>query len=230
MTTPTVKLNASAIGGVIQTANSGNVSVQSDGTITVNAADVPALLAAGCTYVQGTTRFYTTPVAAPAVANVNLLYSSAALSNGTLAVAAQPDVPRQAQAIVIPGTLAVTAGVLTLTYVANDGTTTVDALSVVTAASTTLTVFTTKGVVTMTSQVLSAVAGGVSPTIQIGTNGVLAVPINPNDQDVTLIREYNDGAAATQGTIAAFGLVTPHVAPNGTHTFTFGYTTLTPGT
>jgi hypothetical protein len=221
----TVKLNASAIGGTIQTQNSGTVQVASDGTITVNAADVPDMLKAGCTYINSDCRFYTPP-GAPAAANASLLFASAACTNGTKAVAAQPDVPRPVQAIFYPGTTAVTAGTLALTYVANDGTTVTDTFSLITAASTNLTLNSSKGVVSMTSQVVAAMAGGTSPAVKIGTTATLALPVPPGVQDVALIFE-NDAGTLSLGTTSG-SLWTPVTAPNATVTYTAGYTFIAP--
>lgn len=219
----TVLLNASAVGGVINTQNTGVVQVPANGIISVDPRDVSDLLRLGCTIVANKAKMQA--IAAPLTASSSRLFASAALSAGTLAIAAQVDVARQVQAVVNPGTLAITNGVLSLTYVANDGTTQTDNLNLVTAASTNVTVKSTKGVQQMVKQVVTAVTGGVTPGIQIGINAYLAVPVDPGAGNFAEVAEYLDGlSVATMGTAAPNGLITPATAPNGTHNYVFGYT------
>ena len=161
--------------------------------------------------------------AAVASANAALLFASAALSNGTKAVAAQVDVPRQVQAVVNPGTLAITAGNLALTYTANDGTTVTDNFNLITALSTNLTMQSSKGVLHMTSQIVTGLVGGATPGIQIGTNATLAVPVDPGAEGISFLKENLDGADSTIGTPGVNGLIAPNTAPNATHTYGWGY-------
>jgi hypothetical protein len=65
-------------------------------------------------------------------ATAGRIVASVALANGALAIANQPDTARQVDARVDPGAAAITAGTLTVTYAANDGTAAqVDVLSLV---------------------------------------------------------------------------------------------------
>lgn len=214
----------SPIGGPIQTANSGTVYPNSQGIITVSSADVGDLVKAGCVNINLNHNFYT-PGSAPAAASAGLFFASAALSNGTLAIAAQADVPRPATAIINPGTLAITAGTLALTYSANDGTTAqVDSFPLNTAVSTNLTLQTTKGVEIMSSMVVAGLSGGATPGVQIGTTLALALPVAPQPFALALTKEVHTGANATLGTLVGTnGIVNPSTAPNGTITYGFGY-------
>jgi hypothetical protein len=209
--------------------NSGNVAAGSDGTFTIDVRDIPFAYESG--YVPARTDFrqyYTTT--APAAASAGLLFASAALSNGTKAIAANVDYMREVKAVVIPGTTAITAGTLTLTYDANDGTASqVDALDLSTAVSTTKTLAASKGVMRMRSQIVTALAGGASPTFYIGTTASLALPIAPGAQNAAIISEMLDAAIVTvanAGTLSNAGIYTPNSAPNGTLKFGVNYTTI----
>src|SRR5215472_5727949 len=136
--------------------------------------------------------------------------SPLALGNTSLTIANQPDVVRQCQIRVDPGTSAITAGICTVTCGAQ-----VDALSLVTATSTLLNVPFTKGAMTVASAVLTGLTGGTSPKIQIDTTASLAVPIPPNCADVTIIKEITNSAdsSANLGTLTTAGnLDTAHRA------------------
>jgi hypothetical protein len=235
----TVKMFAPAgSGGSIQTNNSGTVFVQSDGTVTVNALDALTLIALGYQFAVSDHRCYSTPlwgssasvVAGMPAANATIIAGSAALSNGSVTISAQPDVPRQLQFVVIPGTSAITAGSLTVTYVGNDGQTHADALSLVTAASTNSTITTTWGVETLTSAVVAGLTGGASPTLMGGTNNAIAVPLPPRAVDFALTKVLVDGVNSTTTTVTtSTGLVTLATAPNGLHQYGLGYSFVYPG-
>lgn len=224
----TVLVQAPAGTGSVQAPGTGQVyTPNANGQFLADPIDLRFLVINGFVISGAHTRFvrYTNVAAA----NVNLLFSSAALSNGTKAIAAQPDYPRRAQAIIIPGTLAITAGLLTLSYIANDGSNQVDVLDITTALSVTKTVQTSKGVVAMTSQIITNVAGGASPTIQIGTNNQLAVPVNPGPDSITIIKELDNSASQTTPTATgSYGFVTPQNAPAATWSYDFGYTFTSP--
>ena len=96
-----MSIGSANLGSVIQ-GNSGTYSVASDGTFSADTRDVASLLAVGCVYIQAVTKLYgQTP--AVATATVGKFVASTALANGSFTVAAQPDVPRQAQVIVGAG-------------------------------------------------------------------------------------------------------------------------------
>ena len=118
--------SGAGLGGVIQGAY-GNYQPAADGTYTVDTRDVPPLLVAGFSYVKQVTNNYTLPLA-PLAAAVGAIVASGALSNGTVALTAGTDVMRPVDFEVGTGTTAITAGTATITYVGNDGQTTVDAL------------------------------------------------------------------------------------------------------
>ncbi len=206
-----------------------NVNAGSDGTFTIDPRDLAYALGAGYVPARTDFEFYYTPTA-PAAASAGLCFASAALSNGTKAIAANVDVMRPVSAVALPGTAGITAGVLTLTYDANDGTVAfADALSLATAASTTKTVQTSKGVARMRSQVVTGLTGGSSPTFYIGTSADLSVPVPPGAQDAVVVNEWLDGAivaVVNAGTLNAAGKYTANTAPNATHNFGVSYTTL----
>lgn len=158
-------------------------------------------------------------------ASATVLVASVALTNAALTVAASPDVPRQAQAVVNPGTLAITAGALTLVYASSGGVAVTEALSLVTPLSTAKTLVTSRGVSTLTSATVSGLVGGAAPNIQIGTNGVIALPTDANQANITVYAASVDGVSDVLPAQSAtdLHLITPNTAPNGTKSFSFGY-------
>jgi hypothetical protein len=245
-TTQTVRLYAPVgIGGLIQAVN-GTYTVASDGTVTVNAADVQYLVSLGFEYAVTEHNFYTWP-GAPVAASNTVTVSSTSLTVGTLTIAAQPDVPRQLQTIVYPGTSAITAGTLTYVYSANDGTTQTDSFSLTgmasqTAGSAGATLSTTKGVERLTSITIAGLTGGTTPGVAVGTNGYLAVPVAPRFVDFVVTAEKK--VTPTAGTlglsvpsddtvptalITSGALISTTTAPDGTHQLSVGYTYVYPG-
>lgn len=247
-TTATVRMFAPATagGGVISgnSLNAGPYIVGSDGTVTINAADVQYFIGLGYEFAVSDHRVYNTP-GAPVTQNIGVTVSSTSLTVGSLTIAAQPDVPRQLAAIVYPGTTSITAGTLTMVYSANDGTTQTDSLSLVMASQAAGTaggtLSTTKGVERLTSAVVSGLTGGTSPGIQIGTNGYLAVPVPPRFVDFS--PTFEKKVTPTAGTLGltvpsddtvptlytSGGLISPTTAPDGTHQLSFGYNFVYPG-
>lgn len=195
-----------------------------DGIASINLADVSDALRAGWVFIAGVFRLQA--VTTPAAAAVGAVVASAALSNGTLTVIAnKPDVMRQVKTRIDPGTSAITAGTVTNTYVANDGSVTVDVIAMAGIAASTPTTFaSSKGVLSMTSSVVAALAGGTSPKVEISTTATLAVPVDPGTVDFAEVFEATDGTANAVGAVAAGGFITPTTAPNGTHSYSLGYT------
>ena len=218
--------------GAFQGPNSGTVFASTtDNTFSIDVRDLDRALKSGYVPVYKDCRTHVPIVSAPAAATVGAIVASASLTNTTLTIAGNPDAMRGAQMRVDPGTSAITAGVCTVTYAANDGTAAqVDVLSLVTAASTLLTVPFTKGVLTVASAIVTGLVGGHTPKIQIDTNATLAVPIPPGAVDVTILKEVTDGAdsSANLGTLNNSGLWVPHTAPNATHTYGVAYSVIAP--
>ena len=217
--------------GAFQGPNSGSVNAGSDGTFAIDPRDLAFALGAGYVPVRRSSHSFAPMVSAPAAATAGRIVASVALTNTSLTIANQPDTMRKCQVRVDPGTVAITAGICTVTYAANDGTAAqVDALSLVTAASTLLTVPFTKGALTVASAVVTALAGGASPKIQIDTTAALAVPVPPNAVDVTILKEVTAGAdsSATLGTITNAGIWTPNSAPNASATYAVAYSSIAP--
>lgn len=221
-----VKMSFSNVGGTIQGAY-GTYVPGSDGTAEVDTRDVPVMLALGATFVASRGASYQTPVA-PAAAATGQFIASAALSNGALSIANQPDVPRQAQVVIGAGTSALTAGAVSIQYRANDGTTQTDTVSAVVAASGVNTSFLTKGVCHILTAVVSGVAGGASPYIEVNTTTAISVPVDPGAVDFSVTKETINSGDETVGTVSTstLGTITPTTAPNATHTygFMYGYT------
>lgn len=219
------------LGPLLYTNDSGILQVGAGGVVTVNGGgaapfDITALLDAGASYAN--TEMRQVAVTTPAAASAALIVHSVTASAGALTIAAQPDVMRQAFVRIDPGTSAITAGVVTVVYVANDGTTQTDVISLVTAASTVLSTNFSKGVLSVSSATIATnFVGGATPKIQIGTNANLAVPVNQNASNFSLVYEQDD-TTVTLGSGAGYGIVTPVNAPNATHSYSFGYTFVAP--
>ena len=222
-----VQLAGNGFGGVIQ-GQFGNYQAASDGTFTVDSRDVPPLLTQGMSYVKQLSNSYTLPLA-PAAASVGHIVASGALSNGTVAVSAQPDVMRPGTEEVGTGTLPITAGNLAVTYYGNDGQTLTENYSLVCAASTAVTQQMSRGVVSISSIVASGVVGGVSPWLRMSTIAEVSLPVGANAVDVVVTREYDAGATIAIGALGtSLGSITPTTAPNGTVTYSFNYTSISP--
>ena len=217
-----VRLAGNGFGGVVQ-GNWGVYQAASDGTWTVDSRDAPALIAQGMNYLDASFLTYATPLA-PAAAAVAGVVSSGSLSNGTIAVTTQPTVMRPVTFEIGTGTGAITAGTASISYVANDGTTHTDVLSLVCPASSAVTQFLSAGVVTISSITIAGLTGGTSPWVRMSTTAAISLPINPNSVDLTVVREYDAGATVAVGTLSTvLGSITPTTAPNGTVTYSFAY-------
>lgn len=229
MTVATVSLNAASIGGTIFPGGStARIPVPANGQITVPTQDAPVYIAAGAKYTSTNARSQVLS-AAPRAGSAGRIVASVALANGTLTIANQPDVPRQLAVRVDTGTSAITAGNLALTYLANDGTTQVDNISPVAPASTLLTTSTSKGVVSLTSAIVTALAGGASPKVQINDTNSLSVQVDPNFSGVMFNQTVADGAAEGQVAVdSSSASWTPSTTPNGTHTYGAVYSFIAP--
>ena len=222
-----VVLAGNGFGGKVQ-GNFGNYQAATDGSFTVDTRDAPPLLAQGMSYVKQTSNSYTLPLA-PAAASVAGIVSSGALSNGTVAVTANPDTMRPVDVEVGTGTLAITAGSVAVTYVGNDGVSATDTLSLVCALSSAVTQTLSRGVVSISSIVVSGVAGGVSPWLRLSTKAQVSVPVAPGAADFVVTREYDTGATVAVGALStAIGSIAPTNAPNGTRTYSFAYSYTSP--
>lgn len=197
-----------------------------NGFIYVAPNDIVSAINAGWAFAvnEGLKIYAPSPV--PAAANAVATVASVALTNGTLTIAAQPEVPRPLAIRIDPGAAAITAGSLVMTYAANDGTPAqVDTISLVAAVSTPFTTAPSKGVLNLSSAVVSGLVGGSSPKIQIGTTAAISLPTIAGAAGLTVLNEKADGTLETVGAVvASTGQITPTTAPNGTHTYSFGYT------
>ena len=138
---------------------------------------------------------------------------------------------RQLSVRIDPGTAPITAGNVALTYVANDGTTQVDNLSAIAAATLAFSQLSSKGVVSFTSAIITGIAGGASPGVQINDTNSLSVPVDPGFVGFSAFKEYDDTTATAVGTVATLAAsITPQTTPNATHTFTFGTAYTMPNT
>lgn len=224
---PTVQMAGNGFGGLIQGLY-GNYQAASDGTFTVDTRDAVNFLPVGFTYINKSLDYYTTPIV-PLVATIGKVVASGALTNGTAVIAAQPDVMRPITIEVGTGTAAITAGSVAVTYIGNDSQTHVDTFSTVCAASSSTTQTTSYGVVTVSSIVASGVTGGTSPWLRSSTTAALSLPIGVSGVDIVVTREYDAGATIAVGSLGvSIGSIYPTTAPNGTASYSFGYSYASP--
>jgi hypothetical protein len=223
----TVQMAGNGFGGVVQ-GNYGTYQSGSDGTFTVDVRDAPAMLVLGMTYVNLVTDHMNLSFA-PAAATIGAIVASGALSNGTVAVTANPDVPRVVNVEVGAGTSAITAGTVSVTYTGNDGVKATEALSLVTAANASTTQALSRGVVTISSITVSGLAGGASPWLRMSTTSALSMPVAKGTVDFAVIREWDANVTAAIGTLSpVLASISPTNPPNATRTYSFIYTYVTP--
>lgn len=224
-----VKMNLTGLGSVVQ-GNFGTYVPGVSGVVNVDSRDSAALLAAGAVYVNFEFSSYGPIVAA--TATIARLVASATLANGAVAVANQPDVPRQGRIVIFTGTTNITAGTVSIPYVGNDGSQTTDTFSLVGTASTNITFFTSKGIVSLQTGTIAALAGGASGGIQIDTTSAISVPVNPGTSlaNVSFLKEVIETGNETVGTVSTVTLatITPTTIPNSTHTYALFYTAQAP--
>lgn len=210
--------------------------IAADGTVGVDPSYVPVLLRAGFKVAALRHVTYNTP-GSPAAKAVGAGVASVALANGTLTVAGQPSMARQYELRVDPGAAAITAGVATVTYTANDGSTQVDVLSLITGSGVLKTIKTSKGVEHLTSAIVTGLAGGSTPKVELNTNDTIALPIPLQVGSISVTREsvistttigISTGANEAVGTQGDNGLITPTTIPNSTQQLSFGYSYYAP--
>lgn len=220
MTDILVSLDASQIGGtIIPGGAEARKVVGPTGVITVKGIDAPSFVQAGAKFIQAQ-QIQSSGIIAPRAASAGRVVASTSLANGTLSIANQPDTPRQLVAVFDPGTVAISAGDLALTYVANDGTTQVDHISPVTPASTIKSTTTSKGVVSLTSAIVTALAGGASPLVQVNDTNSLSMIVPPYFSGFALTRAFADGVVnGTTAVASSAASYTPSTTPNATHTY-----------
>ena len=222
-----VQLAGNGFGGIVQ-GNFGNYQAASDGSFTVDAQDVPALLARGMSYVKQSSSSYTLPLP-PAAATIATIVASGALSNGSVSVAANPDTMRPVNVEVGTGTTAITAGNMAVTYVGNDGQSATDNISLICPLSSAVTHALSRGVIAISAITVSGLVGGTSPWRRLSTTAAVSVPVSAGAIDFSVFQEYDAGATIAVGALAsALGSITPTTAPNGTVTYGFGYSYVSP--
>ena len=190
----------------------------------INSDDVSELTGdAGCALCALRTRW--TNFGAVRAASATAIVSSAALSNGTLSIAAQTDVPRQLQFVINPGAAAITAGGLELDYDDQNFQPVTDTLSLITGANTATTVTSSTGCMNLRAAKVANLAGGSSPNIQGGYNTVLAIPHDYPATGFKVVKATQAGVVDTLPTTTVAAkpwLITPNTAPDGTKALSFG--------
>jgi hypothetical protein len=237
-------LAPSGVTGTVQMPDGSSATVAADGTIAVSPIFRDALEAAGWVLMRSHTRYWSsagTTIAASSAANT---IASVTMTNGGLTVNAQP-VPMRPVDIVIGGNTAAMTGNLAVIYVANDGSTQTDNLSLSTAAGSAgvagATLHLTKCVATFTSATITGLNATIgSPFLYAGTTAAIGVPVELGTSltSLTAIKEMDQAGFQTtstdQGTnIGTFssitlGAFTPHTAPATSVGYQLYYSFLSP--
>lgn len=160
---------------------------------------------------------YSAPIAAELVS----IKAAAIAANGAITVAGQPDYPRKLQVRQVIVT-AITAGTLTLVGINPSGATITEVISLVAAATQTLT--TANAYAHITSGPVAGLVGGGDGTLGIGVATALGLPLPAGFAGLNVFKENVDNANEAVGTVdTVAGTVIPTTLPNATHNYDFFY-------
>lgn len=239
----TIKLIApSGQGGIIQGASGVQYVIASDGSVSVNNADVLPLLRSGYALYGAVSKSFFVEAALPA--DLVSIKAAATPANGAITIAAQPPHARKFQIRVVIGTTtttAITAGTLTLVGLDQDGNAVSEVISLVTTASVTLK--STYAYASLTSGTVAAYAAsgsGTGNTLGLGCSNDFGVPtaVNPATPVNLVCTKVTkalkvlgtsivaaDDVAATATVDAVARTIAPTTAPaaSGLLDFTFTY-------
>lgn len=220
----TTSMYLGGIGGKVTLPYTGVINVPANGIVTIDTRDIVTVLAEGGQLNRAIGRLLA--VSAPLAATAGKFVASTAMSNGTKSIANQPDVPRQAQLVVAPGTSGITAGNASISYYDNSMTLRTDTFSLIMPATTIASTALSYGVSFFeTGLIVAGVSGGASPGIQIDSTGALAMSVDNNFTNFNVVADWLNAASVTVGTVASTSACyTPTSAPNGTKNYSFGYT------
>jgi len=214
-------------GGTVQGNYGTYPPSATDGFYTVDVRDVPQLLAAGLVLLRNGTEAYTTPIS-PRNASAGRIAASAALSNGAVTIANQPDVARQLNVILgNQGSPSLSGGSLSLTYTGSDAVQHTDVFSyAIVPQSGSITLNTSRPVAHIVTGTISGVTGGTTPFFRIDDANVFGLPADPGAQDFSVSVEYDGGTLMTSvGTpsVSCIGATTVQNAPTGTSAYSWIY-------
>lgn len=219
-------------GGVVQGQYGSYTPSVADGFYTVDVRDVPQLLSAGLTLLRAGGEL--TIINSARAASAGRIVASAALSNGNLTIANQPDVPRQLNIIMgQTGTSTITAGTVSITYVGSDMASHTDVFSAasVPPAAGVITLPLSRPVVSLSTPVVGGMAGGSTPYVRIDDTNFIGLPSDPNANAFAIYNEWdNNTLQAAHGTLqtGCIGAVSVVNAPAATWNYTFAYGFLAP--
>lgn len=178
------------LGGTVN-GNGVNYTIGADGTITgVASQDVLALLRAGFRFVSG---FMAKALfLAPLPADLVSIVAAITPANGALTIAAQPPHARKLQIRVVVGTTtttAITAGILAIVGVDQDGNAVSESIAIACASSTTFkSKWAYSAITSFTLSNYAANGSGTGNTLGVGLSNDFGVPTAPNVVDFALIK------------------------------------------
>ena len=217
-------------GGTVQGQYGTYVPSTADGFYTVDVRDVPQMLASGMTFLRQATEYHT--ITNARAASAGRIVASAALSNGNLTIANQPDFSRQLNIIMGNGTAPITAGTVSVTYVGSDNVSRTEVFQAQLApASGSITLPLSRPAVSISTPVVGGMAGGTSPWVRIDDTNFMGLPADQNANGFTVAAEWDNNARQTApGTLqtGCIGAVSVVNTPASTWAYTFQYGFLAP--
>jgi len=218
-------------GGTVQ-GNWGVYQPGTDGFYTVDTRDVPQLLEAGLVFLSNPGASYTTPIT-PRAGTSGRIIASATMSNGALSIANQPDIGRQLNVVLgNPTTPGISAGSVTLGYLASDGQVHSDVYSLPAVPTPgTITLSTSRPVVKLNTAFVSALAGGASPNVRVDDANLFGLPSDANAQDFVVNQEFDGGTNQTSpgtASTSCIGAASVVNTPTGSSTLSFLYSYVAP--
>lgn len=163
--------------------------------------------------------------AAPIAAELITIKADAAVADGAIVVAAQPDFPRKLQVRITDANSSISAGTLTLVGVGPSGEAVTEEVAL---TGGTATKTTTYAYATVTSGTVAGLAGNEgADNLSIGVAAALGLPgcKTPASSAFAVYKADVENANEAVGTVdATAGTIVPTTAPNGARVFDFWYT------
>ena len=157
-----------------------------------------------------------------AAADTTSIVNTVNLTNTSLTVAGQPDVPKNVVITVVDTTPGITAGTVTVTGVGAYGQTVVETFDCAAGAGTYTGNVAFATVTTVVTSSFATLGGSGDETIAVGAGTKMGLPVYKL-KDVH--KACVDGANETIGTHnTTYGTIIPNTAANGTRDFDFWYT------
>lgn len=159
-----------------------------------------------------------------AAAGTTDIVNTVNLTNTSLTVAAQPDVPRSMVVTVVDTTGSIVAGTVTITGVDANGNPVSEVIDCSAGAGTYQGSVPFAVVGSVVTAGFTVLGGGGDETIAVGSSTKLGLPTMIGGSVESVYKACVDGANEAVGTVSTtYGTIIPTTAPNGTRDFDFWY-------